>query len=78
VTVNLDNDDLNLALMALRHTIWRAKQQLDKNAIAGDAATGAVWYCARHCVGQMENLIARIESRPADHMGKDDGNTAGS
>lgn len=75
--MNLNNADLSIVEMALRRTIQELTSQMDGKGATYTQVWASAWHACQHCRARAEAVLAKIESRPADHMEKDDGNTAG-
>lgn len=61
--MNLDNDELEIALIAFRHLRNSAKNQRDGHAAQ---VTGAAWWGCDHLIGKADALIARVEQHQKD------------
>ncbi len=62
--MTLDDEEAEIALVALRHTLWRANDQTTRMV---PGCTEAAWWCTKHCIAKFDLLIARIEEALKDH-----------
>ena len=67
--LSLDDEDVEIALLALQFAEWRSKQQVEKGG--RDGCSEVAWFCTKHCLGKFAALIGRIEQYQKDRENGD-------